>query len=118
MARFFNPAWAEQHLSFALVDDLTDLAFVRHHALIDELREEAKAYLSACVSAISLIDDSDMHIFSKGVLASGSVETTGAVESEGGPTMRSRGKTNEQSVTNTQKQTTTDNGYSISCCHT
>ena len=101
MARFFNPAWAEQHLSFALVDDLTDLAFVRHHALIDELREEAKAYLSACVSAISLIDDSDMHIFSKGVLASGSVETTGAVESEGGPTMRSRGKANKQSVTST-----------------
>ena len=30
---------------------------------------QARAYLSACTGAMSIIDDSDMHIFTKGVLS-------------------------------------------------
>ena len=43
LARFFNPAWAEHNLTHALVASLVDLAFIRHHALVDELSNEVRA---------------------------------------------------------------------------
>ena len=67
LARFFNPAWAAEHLNGCMVDSLIDLASIRHHALLEELRAEAHDYLTACVGVS--IDESDIHIFTDNVLA-------------------------------------------------
>ena len=66
LAQVFNPAYAASHLSPHGVDALSDIKPLHYHKLIDGMKREVHAYLTACAGVV--IDSSDMHTFTNSVL--------------------------------------------------
>ena len=51
LARVFNPAYAGQHLSPGNLDGLNDIAPLRYYDLVEGMKAEVHAYMTACVAA-------------------------------------------------------------------
>ena len=66
LARMFNPSYAAAHLSPDKVDALNDIVSLRYHNLIDGMKTEVHAYLTACAGVV--VDMSSMHAFTDSVL--------------------------------------------------
>ena len=62
----FNPSHAAQHLAPDGVDALADIKPLSHHNLIEGMKSEVHAYLTACVGVV--VDTSSMEAFTNDVL--------------------------------------------------
>ena len=66
LARMFNPSHAAQHLAPDGVDALADIKPLAYHNLIEGMKSEVHAYLTACVGVV--VDTTSMEAFTNSVL--------------------------------------------------
>ena len=66
LARMFNPSHAAQHLAPDGVDALADIKPLGYHNLIEGLKSEVHAYLTACVGVV--VDTTSMEAFTNSIL--------------------------------------------------
>ena len=62
----FNPSHAAQHLAPDGVDALADIKPLSHHNLIEGMKSEVHAYLTACMGVV--VDTTSMESFTNSVL--------------------------------------------------
>ena len=66
LARMFNPSHAAQHLAPDGVDALADIKPLSHHNLIEGMKSEVHAYLTACMGVV--VDTTSMESFTNSIL--------------------------------------------------
>ena len=66
LARMFNPSHAAQHLAPDGVDALADIKPLAYHNLIEGMKSEVHAYLTACVGVV--VDTTSMEAFTNSIL--------------------------------------------------
>ena len=62
----FNPSHAAQHLAPDGVDALADIKPLSHHNLIEGMKSEVHAYLTACMGVV--VDTTSMEAFTNSIL--------------------------------------------------